>query len=109
MENQNEQAFEADQDISALDLLPPRSGNSRPSSHKGHDALKAAFGGFDTQHDGEREGTPLLKKSRHQERDSAHDVDDEEGEGRQPPTWDGERDFEGRPWWNMPSVRAECT
>lgn len=105
MENQNDQVFEADQDVNALNLLRPQSGVSRRLSHKGQDALKAAFGGFDTQYDTEHDRTPLLKKTQDQERISTHDTE-HEGEGRQPPTWDGERDFEGRPWWNMPSVRG---
>ena len=29
----------------------------------------------------------------------------EEIDDRGPPAWSGERDFEGRPWWNKPNVR----
>lgn len=105
MENQNDQAFEADQGINGYERLPPRSSSSRPSSHKGRDALKAAFGGFEGNQEEENDRTPLLKKGQNQRGGSRSDVDDGEGDNRGPPTWEGERDFEGRPWWNMPSVR----
>lgn len=105
MENQNNQAFEADQAIDALDRLPSRSGISRGSSHKGHDALKAVFGGYGTREDVEHDRTPLLSRDHGRDHDNFNDTDQSERDGQGPPTWEGERDFDGRPWWNKPSVR----
>lgn len=101
MENQNDQAFEADQDINAFERIPSRSAHS---SHQGHDAMKAAFGAFESQDNNDNERTALLGRDRGSDQDRGDNTDSGEADGRGPPTWDGERDFEGRPWWNTPSV-----
>ena len=88
--------FGADADAEALERLDSRS--RQRSSHKGQDAMEASFGRFGSRKDTDLENTPLLR----------HDGDQEDENdarsGRAPPSWDGERDFEGRPWWNKPSV-----
>ena len=100
---ENDQAFEADADVDALERLDSRS--RQRSSHKGQEALEAAFGRFGSRRDTNQEDTPLLRRDGDQEDEIDGYTEHGESNGRAPPTWDGERDFEGRPWWNMPSVR----
>lgn len=98
---ENDQVFAAD---AALQFpssnAPPPPYNGR---HAGHTVAVAASGGVEAHKDSDYEDTPLLSR----------EVDDdfgaraprrEDGEDRGPPGWSGERDFEGRPWWNKPSV-----
>ena len=80
MENQNEQAFEAEQDVNAFVGLRPRSVLSRRSLVQGRNG---------SQQNMEDDRAPLLG-----------------GDRDEAPTWDGERDFEGEPWWKTPSVGA---
>lgn len=103
MENQNDQAFEADQDVNTYENLRSRSAHL---SHQGHDTVKAAFGAFERQEDADNDRTPLLGRNGSGERGDSAKRDNGEDDGGGHPQWDGERDFEGRPWWNMPSVRA---
>lgn len=76
---------------------PPYNGR-----HAGQPVAVAASG-VAARKDSDYEDTPLLSR----------DIDDdcgaraphrEDGDDRGPPSWSGERDFEGRPWWNRPSV-----
>ena len=106
MENQNDQAFEADQDVNAFESLRPTSSASRRSSHKGKDTMKAAFGAFASQEHEEHENSPLLGRDSDQRQDAGYDSRGAGEHGDAASTWDGERDFEGRPWWNKPSVRT---
>ena len=101
MENQNDQVFEADQDINAFERLPSR---SAPSSQQGHDVMKAAYGALEPHDTVDTDRTPLLSRERTSNGGSEDGTTGGEGDRRRSPTWDGERDFEGRPWWNMPSV-----
>ena len=100
---ENDQAFEADADVDALERLDSRS--RQRSSHKGQEALEAVFGRFGSRRDTNQEDTPLLRRDDDQEDEIDGHTEHGERNGRAPLTWDGEGDFEGRPWWNMPSVR----
>ena len=95
---ENDQVFASD---AAISTAVPQSYNG---GHRGHDATIAAYGGIEAYKDTDYEATPLLSGG----------VDDGyvggatrpgDGEDRDPPGWSGERDFEGRPWWNKPTVR----
>ena len=103
MENQNDQVFEADQDVNAFEHLLSH------SSHKGQDTLRAAFGGFESQQDEEDDRTPLLVRDTDQNYGAGEGTPGARADGRAAPTWERERDFEGRPWWNMPSVRSNAS
>lgn len=68
--------------------------------------MKAIYGSFEPPKDAIREHSPLLPPGRDR---SSFNKDTEtrktgNADTRGPPKWDGERDFEGRPWWNKPSV-----
>ena len=99
MENQNDQVFEADQEVNAYLHLPSS------SSHKGRDTLKAAFGRFNSKQEAEDDRTPLLGGNRGQDQDGSSSPSNLTRDGEPTSAWEGERDFEGRPWWNKPSVR----
>ncbi|KAL6718714.1 hypothetical protein ACLMJK_002948 [Lecanora helva] len=105
MENQNEQVIEADQDVNAFETLRPTSSVSRRSSHKGHDTMTAAFGGFEAEEHEADDRTPLLGRgSSDRDGNATDDAPRGEGNGNGASTWDAEHDFDGRPWWNKPSV-----
>ena len=93
---ENEEVFQADAEINGLEHIYSRS--SHPSKNKGHEALRVTPGRH--THD---EESPLLSSVR--EDGSGEAPEHGVGEIREPPKWDGEGDFEGRPWWNKPSVR----
>ena len=100
MENQNEQVFEADQDVNAFERLPST------STHKGRDTLRAVSGWFTSQQNTEDDRTPLLGGDRGRDQRGSTSPSNGRGDDSTTPVWEGERDFEGRPWWNMPSVRT---
>ena len=80
--------------------------NSRQgSSYKGQDALAAAFGGSESHKERDHEETPLLQRDGDEEIEAGGNAEHEGADGRAPPSWEGERDFEGRLWWKKPSVR----
>lgn len=106
MENNNDQVFEADQDVNAFEQMGPKSRKSDSSLHKGRDTMKAAFGVLESQEHMRDDHTPLLSRERSQSYGSREETV-AGGDGRGDPSWDGERDFEGRPWWNTPSVGHE--
>lgn len=56
---------------------------------------------FESERDIRHEESPLLSGDGPREASEvgASDI-------RGPSKWDGERDFDGRPWWNKPSVRS---
>ena len=89
---ENEEVFEADAEINGLEHV--RSRSSYRSTQKGHNRDGAGLASERNNHD---EETPLLS--------SDHESEDRPGETRRTLKWDGEGDFEGRPWWNKPSVR----
>lgn len=93
---ENEEVFQADAEITGLQHIHSRS--LHRSGNQGHDTGKVASGTY--IHD---EESPLLSSSRENEGEEASEHG--AGETRGPPKWDGEADFEGRPWWNKPSVR----
>lgn len=98
---ENEEAFEADAEVDALEQL--RSRSSHRYTQKGHDKVTSDLGGFDSDRGNHNEESPLLS---HERGDGSTEASEHgAGETRGPPKWDGERDFEGRPWWNKPSVR----
>lgn len=99
---ENDQAFEAEADIEALERVDSRL--RQRSSHKGHDTLKAALGGFESEAERNDEHSPLLPRVAGEDHDSDRTLGNDEEGRRGSPTWEGERDFEGRPWWNKPSV-----
>lgn len=95
---ENEQAFQADVEVNALEHVYSRS--SHRSTQKGQDTVKIASGVAENERDiHNNEDSPLLSNPEDGEA-SEHGA----GETRQPPKWDGEADFKGRPWWNMPSI-----
>ena len=93
---ENEEVFQADAEMNGLEHMYSRS--SHRSENKGHNTVKVTPG---RHTDGEE--SPLLSSSRGDEGEEASE--NGAGETRGPPKWDGEGDFEGRPWWNKPSVR----
>ena len=99
---ENEQAFEADADIGAFESLNSLSRQRSPN--QGRDTMKAAFGTFGPQDENTSETTPLIARQDGHTQNDGEGTGDRADDDRGPPTWDGERDFEGRPWWNKPSV-----
>ena len=94
------------EDDAELGPLSRLTSNSRQrSSYKGQDALVAAFGGSESHKERDHEETPLLLRDGDEEVEAGGNAGHEEADGRAPPSWEGERDFEGRPWWKKPSVR----
>ena len=89
---ENEEVFQADAGLNGLERMYSR----HQSKNKGQDTLEVT--GRHT-HD---EESPLLSSGREDEGEA---IEHGASEAREPPKWDGERDFEGRPWWNKPSVR----
>ena len=100
---ENDQPFEVDADLGALNRLTSHS--RQRSLHKGQDALEAAFGQFGSRKERDHEDTPLLQRDSSEEVEARGNAEHEGDDGREPPSWEGERDFEGRPWWKTPSVR----
>ena len=98
---ENEEPFEADAEIQGLEQMRARS--SHRFTQKGHDTLVGASADFQPDRDINSEESPLLPPNYGHGGGEASEHSADEVRG--PPTWDGERDFEGRPWWNKPSVR----
>lgn len=97
---ENEEVFEADAEINGLEQS--RSRSSYRYTQKGHHTVTATLEGFESERDNHNEESPLLSPERG---DGGAQVSEHgASETRGPPEWDGERDFEGRPWWNKPSV-----
>lgn len=98
---ENEEVFQADAELDGLERM--YTGSSHRATQKGHGTAKTALGSSESERDIHDEETPLISSSR--EDRGAEESENGAGETREPPKWDGERDFEGRPWWNKPSVR----
>ena len=100
---ENDQAFAADAALQLPSSKPPP-----PPYHGGHAGRTgaiAASGGVESHKDTDYEDTPLLSRDIDDDDDVASTPHVEDGGDRGPPGWSGERDFEGRPWWNKPSVQ----
>lgn len=98
---ENGQVFAADAALqlpSSKAAPPPYKGR-----HAGHPVAVAASAGVEIPKDSDYEDTPLLSRDIDDDYDT-HASRREDGDDRGPPRWSGERDFEGRPWWNKPSV-----
>lgn len=92
---ENDQVFTGSANIDTASAL-----RSRPSQ-RGHDAVMAASGGFEARRDTDYERTALLARDERSQ-DSLEDPSQDSQRGGV--EWEGEHDFEGRPWWNKPSV-----
>lgn len=101
VEMENEEVFRADAELDGFERM--YTGSSRRAMQKGHGTAKAALGSSEPDRDIHDEETPLISSNR--EDGGAEESEHGAGETRETPKWDGERDFEGRPWWNKPSVR----
>lgn len=99
---ENEEAFEADAEVDGLEQM--RSRSAYRSTQKGHNTIKEVLGGFESERDIHNEESPLLSPDRGNGVREASEQG--AGETMGPPKGDGEGDFEGRPWWNKPSVRT---
>ena len=98
---ENEAAFEADAEIDELEQI--RSRPSHRSTQKRRHIVKPVLGASGFERNTHDEESPLLSPDR-EDRGSGTSGPGA-GEARGPSRWDGEGDFEGRPWWNKPSVR----
>lgn len=91
---ENDQVLTAGANLDADSRLRP--------SHQGHDIVMAAAGGMEIPKNLDEERRPLLTQDdeTHSGRsESFNDVEQRDGS-----KWQGVNDFEGRPWWNKPSV-----
>ena len=103
-----DQALEADTRVARV-VTATSSDASRPPSYesrtKNNNASPSSVAKVSQEmlHD---ENTPLL--ARLSDGGNGHSPSEsEEADDRPPPTWSGERDFEGVPWWKTPSVGTE--
>lgn len=83
-------------------LSPQPSYKARMKDNNGSPSYDAK-GSQETFND---ENTPLLARVHDLQDDGTHSEPDD-ADDRPPPTWSGERDFEGMPWWKKPSVSNE--
>ncbi len=90
---ENNEAFEAEATLEA------RSRSYRSKRR----ANGAVNGGRGSHKENDYDETSLLSREIDQDYASADGTSDD-GDTRGPPEWSGERDFEGKPWWNKPSV-----
>lgn len=93
---ENEQLFKADETLQSQSSV-----RLRPS-HLGHDFVKIATGGIEVENSSSRETAPLLAGENGKSKADSNDLGD--GGQRAEQYWSGDKDFEGRPWWNKPSV-----
>ncbi|KAL8827659.1 MAG: hypothetical protein Q9191_003053 [Dirinaria sp. TL-2023a] len=97
----SDQAFDAD----AHHRVHPRS-RSRHSdrdNQPAHDSIGAGNGATERYKGSDSEETPLLSRSI--EEDFAHRSSSDDGEPHsEEAEWSGAKDFEGRPWWDTPSM-----
>ena len=103
MENENQQVFETNQDVDGFERLDSSSRHDAGASTTGQHVMEAAFGRLES-HEAVDDRTPLLATRGEENAQIEQDNGNVESDGRKPPTWEGERDFEGKPWWNRPSV-----
>ena len=93
---ENNEAFEAE---AAFEARSP----SYRSRYRGNGAVESTNGGINSRKGDDYDETPLLSREVDNDYGSSAGTSDNE-DSRGPPEWSGERDFEGKPWWNKPSV-----
>ncbi|MCJ1246903.1 hypothetical protein MMC30_004114 [Trapelia coarctata] len=96
------QALEADARVAT----ERSSSSSRPPSYKARkkdNHAPPSSVAKESQETLNDENTPLLARL-HEIGDDSAPSESEEADDRPTPTWSGERDFEGVPWWKKPSV-----
>lgn len=93
--------FKADETLQAQSSI-----RLRPS-HIGHDIVNITTGGIESQGYPDNEATPLLAEENGKSGARPTDIggDNERAEQH----WSGDKDFEGRPWWNKPLVGCTRT
>lgn len=101
---ENDQINAAEADIDAVSTPQLRRINRPP--HRAHDAVMKLAGAIEAQKSSDHEGTPLLAGTIDEDYVRRSDNAGSEHESEQP-EWTGARDFEGRPWWNKPSVNFD--
>ena len=94
---ENEQVFEADAELHGIEYM--RSRSSHATAQKSRSPVKATFHGIEIEANSPSEESPLLPPDH---RDGGSGEASEDGDA--PAKWNGERDFEGLPWWKKPSV-----
>jgi len=99
---ENEEVFETEAEQHGL--AKSQSQSSYRSTQEGHDAAKSAQGEIETQEDVDYEDTPLLSHGRGGNTEASPALNDNEGRGRDDPSWPGQYDFEGQPWYRTPSI-----
>ena len=98
---ENDEALTADANLNITSKL--YSQRLDHASHRARDAADAASGATEVHKDSDHEDTPLL--SRNIEEDLTRHSSSHDGEQDPEETeWSGAKEFEGRPWWNRPSV-----
>ena len=98
---ENDQIFAADATIDPSSTTQARHLNR--SAHRGHDAVIKIGGSIEAPNSIDVEDTPLLSRNIDED-DERHSEDAGSEHGGEHSDWSGARDFEGRPWWNRPSV-----
>lgn len=95
---ENDQVFAAEAEIDSRLREDP---SSRPNGGRHHTAIAEPpdSGRPASRRKVDDEDTPLLSRT---DDDLTIAEDDSQDDG---PSWSGERDFEGKTWWNKPSVR----
>lgn len=73
------------------------------SAQSAHDAVNKAGGAIDVIKSSDDENTPFLSRDIDEDRERRSETPGD-GHGSENAEWSGARDFEGRPWWNRPSV-----
>ena len=99
MEN-DQDAFTTDTYLAANQT--PRTRSSQPNHFAHRNQRSSTDFGAKQSHNGRYEEAPLL--SRDVDGDSDTLLSDFESGGDTTQIWSGAKDFEGRPWWNRPSV-----
>ena len=93
---ENNEAFEAEAALEVRERV-------QRSKRRGNGTVKLTNGGSGSRKENDYDDTPLLSREVDHDYGSSSEAL-EDGDGRAPPEWSGERDFEGKPWWNKPSV-----
>lgn len=97
---ENDEVFAADANLEARSNVRARQDRSSP---RGQDPVISKHRGSQISKHISYDETPLLSQDIDHVYGSSTEPSDDE-DGRDPPTWSGERDFEGKAWWNKPSV-----
>ena len=104
---ENDEVFEADASMANKQSTS----SSRPPVEKrrgGKGDTASKYGAMESHKTFDEEDTPLLERLIDSQSDTASSSDNDD-ESRPPPSWYGERDFEGLPWWKRPSVSGSNT